>query len=229
MNPKAKSLRRYTAFFTLGLALLLFILYMIHVNRTPKYPTPIPIYTRGQAELGDKHAPVHLVVFQDISCIHCQNFHNQVFHKIKQNYIDDGTVKYTPILVSVIPRTEQLALAFFCVKNFSKEAFFELLNRYYGQVDLKSSSTEDIEHLIQNLVKDLHPKVNYQKFHQCFESKQYSSSLFQNTSYGKDLSGGRLRVPLIYVNGMKAQDDTYDYLVTLIKHAKKHHRKKKEL
>jgi protein-disulfide isomerase len=48
----------------------------------------------GDIVLGDPKAPVTLIEYASTTCIHCAEFHKEVFPAIKANYIDTGKVKY---------------------------------------------------------------------------------------------------------------------------------------
>ena len=40
--------------------------------------------------IGKKEAPIQMIEFASLTCGHCARFHNEVFPKIKKNYIDNG-------------------------------------------------------------------------------------------------------------------------------------------
>lgn len=52
-------------------------------------PSPL-----GDIELGNKDAKVTVVEFSSITCNHCAYFAQDVFPKIKANYIDTGKIRY---------------------------------------------------------------------------------------------------------------------------------------
>jgi protein-disulfide isomerase len=45
--------------------------------------------------LGKTDAPVKIVEYASFTCPHCANFHEEVFAKLKANYIDTGKVQFT--------------------------------------------------------------------------------------------------------------------------------------
>ncbi len=45
--------------------------------------------------LGKADAPVKVVEYASFTCPHCANFHEEVFDKLKANYIDTGKVHFT--------------------------------------------------------------------------------------------------------------------------------------
>ena len=45
-------------------------------------------------QLGSDTAEYVLVEYASMSCVHCANFHNNEFPKIKKNFIDTGKLKF---------------------------------------------------------------------------------------------------------------------------------------
>ncbi|WP_172328605.1 DsbA family protein [Mangrovicoccus sp. HB161399] len=45
--------------------------------------------------LGSADAPVKVMEYASFTCPHCANFHANVFHELKANYIDTGKVQFT--------------------------------------------------------------------------------------------------------------------------------------
>lgn len=45
--------------------------------------------------LGDPNAPIELEEFASFTCSHCAHFHDEVFKRLKADYIDTGKVHFT--------------------------------------------------------------------------------------------------------------------------------------
>ena len=58
-------------------------------------PGPLP-----ELSLGKDDAPVTIVEYASLTCGHCANFHNTVFPKIKEKYVDSGQGALHPARVS---------------------------------------------------------------------------------------------------------------------------------
>jgi protein-disulfide isomerase len=52
-------------------------------------PGPLPELSQGKAD-----APVTIVEYASLTCGHCAAFHNTVFPKIKEKYVDSGQVRF---------------------------------------------------------------------------------------------------------------------------------------
>ena len=45
-------------------------------------------------KIGDKNAKITVKVFSSLTCPHCASFHQEIFEKLKKNYIDKKKVKF---------------------------------------------------------------------------------------------------------------------------------------
>lgn len=54
-----------------------------------------PEHVLAARSMGNPDAPVKMEEFASLSCPHCAHFHNDVFPKIKEAYIDTGKVYFT--------------------------------------------------------------------------------------------------------------------------------------
>ncbi|MDO6351454.1 thioredoxin domain-containing protein [Synechococcus sp. YX-04-1] len=53
-----------------------------------------PLLLKGEPALGNASAPLTFVEFSDFECSYCRRFHEQVFPKLKSQYIDTGLVRF---------------------------------------------------------------------------------------------------------------------------------------
>ena len=50
--------------------------------------------TDEEVFLGNKNASVTVIEYASMTCVHCANFHKEVYPKIKKNYIDTNKIKF---------------------------------------------------------------------------------------------------------------------------------------
>ncbi len=56
---------------------------------------PLALHIQDNDRLvGDPNAPVTVIEYASMTCPHCANFHNEVYPKLKTEYIDTGKVKW---------------------------------------------------------------------------------------------------------------------------------------
>ena len=50
--------------------------------------------TDDEIFLGNNNAKIVVIEYASMTCIHCANFHKEVYPKIKENYIDTNKIKF---------------------------------------------------------------------------------------------------------------------------------------
>ena len=75
-----------------------------------------PLILQGEPALGDTNAPITIVEFSDFECSYCRRFHEQVFPKLKNHYIDTGLVRFVhkDLPLPIHPHAMQAAAAARC-------------------------------------------------------------------------------------------------------------------
>ncbi len=81
--------------------------------------------------LGNSNAKVTVKVFSSLTCPHCANFHNVVFNKLKEEYIDNGLVKFEHHAFPLDSAAFNAELIVRCASS-NKEKF-ELLDEMYNK------------------------------------------------------------------------------------------------
>lgn len=82
---------------------------------------------------GDSNAPVTIVEYASLSCSHCQHFHENIFPKIKEHYINTGKAKFIYRHFPLNAPALQAALLVECVSpQNSKQLFMDLLFKSQG-------------------------------------------------------------------------------------------------
>lgn len=96
-----------------------------------------------QPTLGERSAPVKLLMFENFLCDHCKEFEEEVFPRIRERYIDTGQVEaYYVNLAWGEESARQAALAGECVFKQDPDAFWSYKTRLFeaqGQEDLAST------------------------------------------------------------------------------------------
>ena len=68
---------------------LFFILFAI-----PSKGTSILDVKKNDFSIGDENAPVTIIEYSSLSCSHCADFHNKTLDDIKNEYVDNGKVRF---------------------------------------------------------------------------------------------------------------------------------------
>ncbi len=216
-----KLLPKYVALISFGILMILFTTYGIITYTKPYFPPAIPIYTKNLPTGGKPDAPIHIVIFQDISYQNSIDFNQLVYPPIKRHYIDTGLVKYSVSLVSFSSISKLSSEILYCALSDSTQTFFTLLNQYFDNpFNLNIPRTDLINHWL-SLAKTSINSSNFQNFKTCINNGLSDSEISYNTSYAKDLMGAYFQIPAVYVNGMKVLDPSLEEIERFILHALK--------
>lgn len=138
--------------------------------------------------LGDKNAPVVMVVYSDFQCPYCQGHHSTLQNIIKK-YGDKIALVYRNFPLSFHENAKSAALAAECASEQGK--FWEYSDGLFAKQDQLGAA------FYNKLAADL--KLDTSKFSSCYTSGKYSAmvdaDLAQGQAYG--VSG----TPATFING----------------------------
>ena len=94
-------------------------------------PAPaVPAVAEGEMVLGEANAPVTIVEYFSLGCIHCKNFHETVLPRLKTDYIDTGKVRLVYRDFPLDGVSFGAALVTRCVNDL---AYFAMVDTLFGQ------------------------------------------------------------------------------------------------
>ncbi len=86
----------------------------------------------GDFVLGAADAPVTLIEYASVTCVHCETFHKDVFPTLKEKYIDTGQMRF--IFREFPTPPAQLAFAgFLLARCVERERYFDVLDVLFAQ------------------------------------------------------------------------------------------------
>ena len=105
--------------------------------------------------IGESGAKVTVKVFSSLTCPHCANFHNSVFNKLKEEYIDKGLVKFEHHAFPLDLAALNAEVIVRCAPNNEKK--FKLLDQMYikQKVWAVGSDINKINELIKKIGLEL--------------------------------------------------------------------------
>lgn len=183
-------------------------------------PTSIEIDTVGQPTMGSPQAVVHVVVFEEPKCPACARFSNNIFPALKQKFIDTKKILYTVIPVSFITNSMPVAVALLCAYHQDEvhpnsAQFFQYLEYIFRNLPSEATDWATIENL-EKMAKEASPAIDLTKLRSCVEKETYRKQITKNTQYGASIMNGRLTTPSVFVNGIKAEESSIEYLSKMI-------------
>lgn len=159
------------------------------INNTKDLGSRVSINTDNQPTIGNPYAKVHLIIFEDLLCTHCQELTKRCYRRLKEEYIDTGKVRCSIIPLSFIEGSEKLAnTALFIYDNYPN-LFFSYLEK------LGQRSIED------PLICANELGIDEKILKESIANNKYRKHLEENILVAEKIIGYDLAIPAIYING----------------------------
>ena len=161
--------------------------------------------------LGDEDAPIEVVEYASYTCPHCATFHENVYPKLKAEYIDTGKVKF--IMREVY--FDQFGLAAGLLARCAGD------DRYYAMVDLLFEKQAewaqgDGEQVVQNLYRiGRQAGMENDQMQACLQDRELSTALVDDYR----LKAGRDDInatPSFIIDGEKVANEGWEALKSLL-------------
>ncbi len=209
-KAKEQQLQRITTYTGIGALVVVLALlgaYFLQ-NRTPSMEgTAAEFKLDAQPVLGEPDAPVVIVEFADFKCPACKAFHDRVFYKLKEDYIDTGKVRFF-FMDFPIPLGDDsytAAVAGECLYRQSNAAFWAYYNamfKYQGDERETWVTLSKLQQIVRDYVEPL-VEIDEAAFEQCVKENRYRSVVDEDKRQG--LAAGVRGTPTIFINGKKVQ------------------------
>ncbi len=181
--------------------------------------SPVKIDTTGQPTIGNANAPVQIVAFEDLKCVNCKHFNNQLYPKIKKKYIDTGIARYTFINLAFIPGSLPAANAARCLYKQNKSYYFPFVEYIYHHQPGEEVDWATISKLLQ-FAKAAAPKADLNQLSTCIITGKYNDFMQNNLKMATKIMQGQVATPAIYIGGRKLESLSMDQVDTLVTAAK---------
>lgn len=163
-------------------------------------PQPVSINTKNQPTMGNPDAKIHIVAFEDLKCANCARFNNNVFPKIKKQFIDTGKAKYTFINLAFINGSMPAAIAARCVYQQNKQAFFPYIKYIYANQPPENENWANIPKLLDFATNV--SGINTEQLTQCLIKSPYTAFIKNNIKIASKVMNNEVATPTLYVNGI---------------------------
>lgn len=80
--------------------------------------------------LGDPDAPVTIVEYASLTCVHCASFHNNTYPVLKEKYIDTGKVRF---IFREFPLDNVAAAGFMLARCAEGSSYFPIVEAFFEQ------------------------------------------------------------------------------------------------
>ena len=127
--------------------------------------------------LGNKDAKIVVIEYASMTCIHCANFHKEVYPKIKENYIDTNKIKF---IFRDFPLDKQALFASVLAKCAPKEKYFDFVKLILTTQKKWVSNDEAFMEKLKNIGKLAGLSEN--KINACFNNEQIVDNILKTLS-----------------------------------------------
>ena len=175
---------------------------------TPATSNPAPGSAAGNADslaliemsMGDPNAPVKLVEYASLTCPHCATFHETMFPRVKEEYIDTGKVHFT-FREFPLQRLDYLvfALSRCAAEGRGADGYFAMLSTLFKNQNSWMGANRDGEILKYAAQAGL----NEEGFRSCVSRPEITEKVQASRQAGMD--AGVNSTPSFVLNGEKME------------------------
>ena len=163
--------------------------------------------------VGNESATVTIVEYGDYQCPVCGQFHNTVYQRLKEDYIDTGKAKFVwkdfP-LSQIHPWANQAARGMECVQRQDVEAYSNVKDQLFQNQD--SLDTSNVRSQIISWAED--EGVEGSDIRSCLNSGNPQSEVQKD--YREGVNDGVQGTPTVFVNGQRVNWQDYNAVSNVI-------------
>ena len=155
--------------------LIIFIFFIFSKNES------INAKTDEEFFLGNKDAKIVVIEYASMTCIHCANFHKEVYPKIKKNYIDTNKIKF---IFRDFPLDKQALFASVLAKCAPKDKYFNFVKLILTNQEKWISNDDTFMNKLRNIGKLA--GLNENKINSCFKDEKLVDNIIRTRSIGEE-------------------------------------------
>lgn len=212
---------KFDRWLVLGTVAIFFIISMLVVGfssrAVPKEQVAETIKTAGQPVLGSPSATVDVVIFEDLKCVWCAHFSQEVFPKLKTNYIDTGKIRYTIVLLAFLPGSKPAGNAAMAVYHQDPSLFFPFVETVYAGQPPEDENWAKEDQMKQFAAKV--PGIDMKQMLQAMKMGTYTKELEANYTMAQEIMKSDFGTPTIYINGARIEELDYPSISAYIDEA----------
>ncbi|GHF24814.1 disulfide bond formation protein DsbD [Kordiimonas sediminis] len=168
--------------------------------------------TYGDIVYGSPDAPVEIIEYASLTCVHCGTFANTIFPTIKEKYIDTGKVRF----IYRHMEGNRVGLAASTVARCGNdEETKALVKALFAKQSQWLQSQNPLDGMASVLLRY---GVSRTKFDRCLSNTEMHKEIVEQSRHGTD-AYNVTAIPTLIVNGAKADDYRLEPLSKMIEDA----------
>ena len=184
--------------------LIIFIFFIFSKNES------INAKTDEEFFLGNKNAKIVVIEYASMTCIHCANFHKQVYPKIKKNYIDTNKIKF---IFRDFPLDKQALFASVLAKCAPKDKYYNFVKLILTNQEKWISNDDAFMNKLRNIGKLA--GLNENKINSCFKDEKMVDNIIRTRSIGEEKYNIN-STPSLIINEKKYSAMSYENFAKII-------------
>jgi len=150
----------------------------------------------GEMSEGSDTAEVTIIEYSSMTCPHCASFHNNVYPKLKEKYIDTGKVR---LIMREFPLDRVALAAVMIVRCADKSQHFPMTEILFKQQPVWARAKDPATELFK--VAKL-AGFSEDKFNACINNKEIAQGVLEVMNKGRDKFAVQ-STPTFFINGEK--------------------------
>ena len=172
---------------------------------------PVVLDVKGYPSIGS--GEIELVVFEDLCCISCRTFSEEIFPQISEKFLETGKARLTVIPVAFGEESKPIANAALAVYKMAPSRFIPFI------LELFKTKASDRESMLQVAAKV--GGIDEERLAKCIDAQLYYHELDGNLTWAMRLMGKEFGTPTLFVNGILTSTSSFDALVSRIQQMEK--------
>ena len=136
--------------------------------------------TDDEIFLGNENAKIVVIEYASMTCIHCANFHKEVYPKIKENYIDTNKIKF---IYRDFPLDKQALFGSVLAKCAPKEKYFDFVKLILSTQKKWVTSDDTFIDKLKNIGKLA--GLTESKINNCFKDEQIVDNIINTRTFAE--------------------------------------------
>ena len=136
--------------------------------------------TEEEIFLGNKDSKIIVIEYASMTCIHCANFHKEVYPKIKENYIDTNKIKF---IYRDFPLDKQALFGSVLAKCAPKEKYFDFVKLILSTQKKWVTSDDTFIDKLKNIGKLA--GLTESKINNCFKDEQIVDNIINTRTFAE--------------------------------------------
>ena len=130
--------------------------------------------------IGNKDSNVTVIEYASMTCEHCATFHNKVFPKLKEKYIETGKIKF---IYRDFPLDQQALHASILARCAPKEKYFDFLELIFNTQEKWISGKDEFVDKLTNIGQM--GGLSENQISSCFRNENLVDLVIDNRSVGE--------------------------------------------